>query len=72
MYAYMVASVGNASIYELRHLFEELGCEDAIFLDGSNSVQMRWKDENNVIREDISNASSPRYIWNIVSLINVN
>lgn len=71
-YICMAVSTGNASIYHLRHLFDELGCYSGIFLDGSHSVQMRWKDSNNVIQEDISNPNSPRYIWNMVMLTNKN
>lgn len=66
-YAYLAVSIGNASLYELKHLFEELKCAHAIFLDGSDSVQMRWKSENNVIWKDIS-GSTPRYIWNMIKL----
>lgn len=71
-YIYMAVSIGNVSLYHLRHLFDELGCYSGIFLDGSNSVQMRWKDSNNVIQEDISSPESPRHIWNMVMLTNKN
>lgn len=68
-YAYLTVSTESASMYDLRHLFQNMNCDHAIFLDGSGSSCMRWKDENNTTHLD---ENLDRYIWNMIMLTNVN
>lgn len=76
-YIYMVVSteISGASMYDLRNVFLELDCYDAIFLDGSGSSQFRIKEMNGSINVD--SGTSPtlrtgRKIWNMVRLIDSN
>ena len=39
-YAYLAVSLESVSLLNLKHLFEDLNCAHAIFLDGSDSVKI--------------------------------
>ena len=74
--AYLVISNGNATLKELRNFFKDnLECDNAIHLDGSDCSGMQYKDANNndaiTYIPDRGNESE-RYIWNMIQVINVN
>lgn len=73
-YAYMAASGTKGdeipkTLEELRNLFINLECSDAIYLDGAGSSQMRCADNDG---ELIEKPGDNRYIWSMVRLINLN
>lgn len=73
----MLASVetNGCSLFALRNAFKALGCFEAIFLDGSGSVQYRIREGNGTTTVDSGNKGpilERRKIWNMVRLINTN
>ncbi|MEF3355813.1 MULTISPECIES: phosphodiester glycosidase family protein [unclassified Paenibacillus] len=73
VYAYLVTSTVFKSLYGLRDFFKnDLGCYNAIFLDGSGSVQMQVHANGELIQADGTDPSPGRYVWNMIKLINKN
>lgn len=74
---FMVVSIemNGCSLFALRDAFKELGCYEAIMLDGSASVQSRYKVPELGILADRGNKGpfrENRMIWNMIRLINEN
>lgn len=65
--AYLAISKANATLYDLRQLFKDHGCFNAIHLDGSGSAQMQVYANNATIKDRGSDPD--RYVWNMVRLI---
>lgn len=65
-YSYLAISKSNAKLYDLRQLFKDLGCFNAIHLDGSGSSQMQVFANGGLITDRGSDPD--RYIWNMVRL----
>ncbi|WP_373458207.1 phosphodiester glycosidase family protein [Paenibacillus harenae] len=53
-------------MYDLRQLFKDLGCINAIHLDGSGSARMQVYANNATIKDRGSDPD--RYAWNMVRL----
>lgn len=72
--AYLVISKNTSSLSDLRNFFKtDLGCDDAIHLDGSGSSCMQYKDadNNDAITYVSDNTDIPgRYIWNMIQITN--
>lgn len=58
---------------QFKRLFKEnLGCNNAVFLDGDGSVQMQVYANGELIKADGTDPTPGRYVWNMVKLINKN
>ncbi|SEO81394.1 MULTISPECIES: phosphodiester glycosidase family protein [unclassified Paenibacillus] len=70
VYAYLVTSTVWKTLYNLRDFFkDDLGCNNAVFLDGDGSVQMQVYANGELIKADGTDPSPGRYVWNMVYLI---
>lgn len=60
------------TLTDLRNIFVGLGCDNAIWLDGSGSAQMQANVNGSLINEYGTDGKPGRYIHNAVTLINKN
>ena len=72
--AYLVVSTSWSTMGMMRRFCRDyLGCDQGLYLDGSGSTQMQWRDSANILHQDMGSDDDRyeygRYIWNMVNII---